>query len=81
MTEYRSAFRPDHTLESFDVQRDPSATGEWGGYYGRAIWRSPEGATAFTYGPGLHFTPDSALACIKRWHEVRILTATTPKAA
>lgn len=76
MPEYRSAFYPDHELESFDVQRSPGATGDWGGYYGRAIWRSPQGATALTYCGGCtHFSPDSALACIKRWHEVRILVA------
>src|SRR6266571_5584553 len=71
MTEYRSAFYPDHALESFDVQRACGATGGRGGYYGRAVWRSPQGATAATYCRGLHFAPDPALACVKRWHEVR----------
>jgi len=76
MPEYRSASRPDNALESFDVQREPSATGEWGGYYGRAVWRGPQGETVATYCHCLHFAPDSALACIKRWHEVRITTVT-----
>ncbi len=69
MTEYRSAFYPDHALESFDVQR---TSNDSGGYYGRAVWRGPQGATAATYCGCLHFDPDSALSCIKRWHEIRL---------
>lgn len=72
MTEYRSAFYPDRALESFDVQRTAGVAGDWGGYYGRAAWRGPQGATAATYCGCLHFDPDSALSCIKRWHEVRM---------
>ena len=71
MTEYRSAFYPDHVLEAFDVYRAAAATGQFGGYGGRATWRHPNGATARTYCTHLHFTEEPALACIKRWHEVR----------
>jgi hypothetical protein len=72
MTEYRSAFYPDHALESFDVQRTAGAAGDWGGYYVRAIWRGPQGATYCGCLHFDHFDPDSALSCITRWHEVRM---------
>lgn len=61
MTEYRLAFYPDHALESFDVQRACGATSGWGGYYGRAVWHSPQGATAATYCRCLHFAPEKVM--------------------
>jgi hypothetical protein len=61
--EYRSAFYPGHALEAFGGWREPGHEGQHGGYSGQATWRGKDGCP--------HFTEDGALACIKRWHEVR----------